>query len=56
MLGKQASMTRLQAEGLKVAWNSSGTGYSIMFDQEVGIYDMAVSNRQGFRTCGRRVV
>ncbi|KAI8353962.1 WD40-repeat-containing domain protein [Mortierella sp. GBAus27b] len=43
MLGKQASMTRLQAEGLRVAWNSSGTGYSIMFDQEVGIYDMATA-------------
>lgn len=43
LLGKQASMTRLQGEGLKVAWNPSGTGYSIMFDQEVGIYDMAVS-------------
>ncbi|KAK3815014.1 MAG: WD40-repeat-containing domain protein [Benniella sp.] len=43
LLGKQASMTRLQAEGLKVAWNPSGTGYSIMFDQELGIYDMATA-------------
>ncbi|KAI7831409.1 WD40-repeat-containing domain protein [Gamsiella multidivaricata] len=43
LLGKQASMTRLQAEGLKVAWNPSGTGYSIMFDQEIGIYDMATA-------------
>ncbi|KAF9293109.1 p21-activated protein kinase-interacting protein 1-like protein [Linnemannia elongata] len=43
LLGKQASMTRLQGEGLKVAWNPSGTGYSIMFDQEVGIYDMATA-------------
>ncbi|KAG0006992.1 p21-activated protein kinase-interacting protein 1-like protein [Modicella reniformis] len=40
LLGKQASMTKLQSEGLKVAWNPSGTGYSIMFDQEIGIYDM----------------
>ncbi|KAG0205271.1 p21-activated protein kinase-interacting protein 1-like protein [Mortierella sp. GBA30] len=43
LLGKQASMTRLQAEGLKVCWNVSGTGYSIMFDQEIGIYDMATA-------------
>ncbi|KAF9152355.1 p21-activated protein kinase-interacting protein 1-like protein [Linnemannia schmuckeri] len=43
LLGKQASMTRLQGEGLKVVWNPSGTGYSIMFDQEVGIYDMATA-------------
>ncbi|KAF9186601.1 p21-activated protein kinase-interacting protein 1-like protein [Haplosporangium sp. Z 767] len=43
LLGKQASMTRLQAEGLKVCWNTSGTGYSIMFDQEVGVYDMATA-------------
>ncbi|KAG0273089.1 p21-activated protein kinase-interacting protein 1-like protein [Linnemannia exigua] len=43
LLGKQGSMTRLQGEGLKVAWNPSGTGYSIMFDQEVGIYDMATA-------------
>ncbi|KAG0253004.1 p21-activated protein kinase-interacting protein 1-like protein [Mortierella polycephala] len=43
LLGKQASMTRLQAEGLKVCWNTSGTGYSIMFDQEIGIYDMATA-------------
>ncbi|KAF9998887.1 p21-activated protein kinase-interacting protein 1-like protein [Entomortierella chlamydospora] len=43
LLGKQASMTRLQGEGLKVAWNPSGTGYSIMFDQELGIYDMATA-------------
>ncbi|KAI1320806.1 p21-activated protein kinase-interacting protein 1-like protein [Mortierella claussenii] len=43
LLGKQASMTRLQGEGLKVAWSPSGTGYSIMFDQEVGIYDMATA-------------
>ena len=43
LLGKQASMTRLQGEGLKVLWNPSGTGYAIMFDQEVGLYDMAVS-------------
>ncbi|KAG0316285.1 p21-activated protein kinase-interacting protein 1-like protein [Dissophora globulifera] len=43
LLGKQASMTRLQGEGLKVLWNPSGTGYSIMFDQEVGIYDMATA-------------
>ncbi|KAF9107554.1 hypothetical protein BGX27_008693 [Mortierella sp. AM989] len=43
LLGKQASMTRLQGEGLKVAWNPSGTGYAIMFDQELGIYDMATA-------------
>ncbi|KAG0286643.1 p21-activated protein kinase-interacting protein 1-like protein [Linnemannia gamsii] len=43
LLGKQASMHRLQGEGLKVCWNPSGTGYSIMFDQEVGIYDMATA-------------
>ncbi|KAF9129313.1 p21-activated protein kinase-interacting protein 1-like protein [Mortierella sp. 14UC] len=43
LLGKQASMTRLHGEGLKVVWNPSGTGYSIMFDQEVGIYDMATA-------------
>ncbi|KAG0204758.1 p21-activated protein kinase-interacting protein 1-like protein [Mortierella sp. NVP41] len=43
LLGKQASMTRLQGEGLRVVWNPSGTGYSIMFDQEVGIYDMATA-------------
>ncbi|KAG0349202.1 p21-activated protein kinase-interacting protein 1-like protein [Podila humilis] len=44
LLGKQASMTRLsQGEGLKVAWNPSGTGYSIMFDQEVGIFEMATA-------------
>ncbi|KAG0373137.1 p21-activated protein kinase-interacting protein 1-like protein [Mortierella sp. AD032] len=43
LLGKQASMHRLQGEGLKIVWNPSGTGYSIMFDQEVGIYDMATA-------------
>ncbi|KAF9897871.1 p21-activated protein kinase-interacting protein 1-like protein [Lobosporangium transversale] len=43
LLGKQASTTRLQGEGLKVVWSPSGTGYSIMFDQEVGIYDMATA-------------
>ncbi|KAF8961123.1 p21-activated protein kinase-interacting protein 1-like protein [Entomortierella lignicola] len=43
LLGKQASMTRLQGEGLKVAWNPSGSGYAIMFDQELGIYDMATA-------------
>ncbi|KAF9586761.1 hypothetical protein BGW38_000012 [Lunasporangiospora selenospora] len=43
LLGKQASMVRLQAEGLKVAWSPSGTGYSIMFDQEIGVYDMATA-------------
>ncbi|KAF9568828.1 p21-activated protein kinase-interacting protein 1-like protein [Mortierella alpina] len=43
LLGKQASMTRLQGEGLKVCWNVSGTGYSIMFDQEVRTYDMATA-------------
>ncbi|KAG9069695.1 p21-activated protein kinase-interacting protein 1-like protein [Linnemannia hyalina] len=43
LLGKQASMTRLQGEGLRVVWNPSGTGYSIMFDQEIGIYDMATA-------------
>ncbi|KAF8940980.1 p21-activated protein kinase-interacting protein 1-like protein [Haplosporangium gracile] len=43
LLGKQASMTRLKGEGLKVVWNPSGTGYSIMFDQEVGMYDMATA-------------
>ncbi|KAF9931814.1 p21-activated protein kinase-interacting protein 1-like protein [Linnemannia zychae] len=43
LLGKQASMTRLPNEGLKVVWNPSGTGYSIMFDQEIGIYDMATA-------------
>ncbi|KAF9909623.1 p21-activated protein kinase-interacting protein 1-like protein [Linnemannia zychae] len=43
LLGKQASMTRLQGEGLKVVWNPSGTSYSIMFDQEVCIYDMATA-------------
>ncbi|KAI8599504.1 WD40-repeat-containing domain protein [Dissophora ornata] len=43
LLGKQASMTRLQGEGLKVLWNPSGTGYAIMFDQEVGLYDMATA-------------
>ncbi|KAF9436475.1 p21-activated protein kinase-interacting protein 1-like protein [Entomortierella beljakovae] len=43
LLGKQATMTRLPAEGLKVAWNPSGSGYSIMFDQELGIYDMATA-------------
>lgn len=44
LLGKQASMTRLpQGAGLKVVWNPSGTGYSIMFDQEIGVFDMAVS-------------
>ncbi|KAF9428722.1 hypothetical protein BGZ94_001322 [Podila epigama] len=44
LLGKQASMTRLpQGAGLKVLWNPSGTGYAIMFDQELGIYDMATA-------------
>ncbi|KAG0030940.1 p21-activated protein kinase-interacting protein 1-like protein [Podila clonocystis] len=44
LLGKQASMTRLpQGAGLKVVWNPSGTGYSIMFDQEIGIFDMATA-------------
>ncbi|KAF9385648.1 p21-activated protein kinase-interacting protein 1-like protein [Podila verticillata] len=44
LLGKQASMTRLpQGAGLKVMWNPSGTGYSIMFDQEIGIFDMATA-------------
>ncbi|KAG0052055.1 p21-activated protein kinase-interacting protein 1-like protein [Gryganskiella cystojenkinii] len=43
LLGKQASMTRLHGEGMKVCWNPSGTGYAILFDQEVGIYDMATA-------------
>ena len=43
LLGKQASMTRLHGEGMKVCWNPSGTGYAILFDQEVGIYDLATA-------------